>query len=107
MCLFVPCGYGGEDIRQISVRLNPVQFACFNQRRDDGPVFCAFLVASEERIFSVKRNGSYGAFDGIVVDLDATIAQKPDQSVPMLGNILKSLTGGCFAGDLCACVIEP
>ena len=36
------------------MRLDPVEFAGFDQGRDDGPVLCASVVPGEERVFAVR-----------------------------------------------------
>lgn len=75
--LFVPVCDGCQDARQISMRLDHVEFAGFDEGCDDGPVLRPGIVTSEERIFAVQGNGANGTFDGIVVELDATVVEEP------------------------------
>jgi hypothetical protein len=75
--LFVACGDGGQDTCQIAMRLNPVEFTGFDQGRDDGPVLCASIMSSEERVFAVERYGTDGAFNGVVIEFDAAVRGGP------------------------------
>ena len=86
--LFVPFGDGRQDTRQISVWLNPVKFAGFDQGRDDGPVFCPCIMTCEEGVFAIESNWTDGAFDGIVVELDGAIVKEQAQPVPVFGDAL-------------------
>jgi len=45
--LFVPIDDGCEDAGQVAVRLDLVQFAGLNQRREHGPVLGTGVVARE------------------------------------------------------------
>ena len=58
--LFVPAYNGFQDGGQVAVRLDPVEFAGFDQGRDDGPVLCASVVPGEERVFAVQGDGTDG-----------------------------------------------
>ena len=35
--------------------LDPVEFACLDQGRDDGPVLCASIMSRKERVFAVME----------------------------------------------------
>ena len=48
-----------------------VHLAGLDQRGDDGPVFGSCVVCCEEGALAVQSDGANGAFDGVVVDLDA------------------------------------
>jgi hypothetical protein len=52
---------------------NPVEFAGFDQRRDDGPVFGTGVVACEEGVFPVQGQFPFilpmsGRFIGFIID---------------------------------------
>jgi hypothetical protein len=51
--LFVSASNGDQDTGQIAMGFNPVEFAGFDQGRDDGPVLRAGIVTCEERVFAV------------------------------------------------------
>lgn len=69
LALLVALDDGGERGGQPSMGIDAVHLAGLDQRGDDGPVFSAGIMASEERIFSVQGNGAAGALDSVVVDL--------------------------------------
>ena len=54
-----------------------VHLAGIDPRGDDAPVIDTSDVFREERVFAVQGDGANGAFDGVIVDLDATIGQEP------------------------------
>ena len=45
-------------------------------------MFGAAVRTSEQGIFPVERDGANGAFDGVVVEFDAAIADKARQAFP-------------------------
>jgi len=59
------------------MRFDLVEFASFDQGRDDGPVLCASIVSGEQSVFPVQSDWTDGAFNGIIVELDAAIAEEP------------------------------
>jgi hypothetical protein len=71
----------GEDVDQVGERIDIVQLTGFDQRRDDGPMFGAAIGACEQRIFPVERDGTDGAFDGVVVEFDATVVDEARQAL--------------------------
>ena len=52
-----------------------VDLAGLDQRGDDSPVLGAGVVSREEGFLTVQGDGTDRAFDGIAVDLDATVDQ--------------------------------
>jgi hypothetical protein len=72
----------GEDVCQIPERIDVVQLAGFDQRGDGGPVLGASVRTREQRILSVERDRADGAFDGVVVELDAAVIDEARQPFP-------------------------
>ena len=76
---FVPFGPPGDNsfnhIGQPGQRFDAVQFCRLDQRRDDGPVPSAVVVASEKRILSCYRYGSDGALDCVGIELQPAILE--------------------------------
>ena len=104
--LFVSTCDGGQDAGQIAVWVDPVEFAGFDQGRDDGPVLCAGIMSGEERVFAVQGNGADGSFDGIVVELDAAVVQEPAQAISVFGDVFQGLSGRRFGRDAYAVLGE-
>lgn len=61
----------------------------------------------EERIFAVQGDGTDRAFDGVVVEFDATILEEQDQPVPVFGDVFQGLSCWRFGRDACAVLGEP
>ena len=57
--------------------IDRVDLAGFDQRRDDAPVSGPGIMTCEERVFAVQGDGANGAFDGVIIDLDATVGPAP------------------------------
>ena len=104
--LFVSVDDGCEDAGQVAVRFDLVQFAGLDQRREHGSVLCASVVAREECVFTLQRDGPDHAFHGITVHFDATVGQEQDQAIPVFGHVFESEACRGFDRDLCSCVIQ-
>jgi hypothetical protein len=63
----------GEHIGHVGERIDVVQLAAFDQGRDDGLMLSAAVGAGERSILSVECDRADGAFDGVVVGVDAAI----------------------------------
>ena len=72
----------GEDIGEVGLGIDAVEFAGLDQRCDDGPMFAAPVGAGEERIFTIQGNGTDAALDDVGVDLDAAIVEEPGEALP-------------------------
>ena len=73
---------------------NPIEFAGFDQGRDDGPVLCPGIMASEERVFAVQGNWPDCALDGVGIQFDAAVVEEQDQPVPVgpIGRYVRRIT---------------
>lgn len=65
------------------------------------------IVACEEGILSVERDGADGASDGIVVDLDAAVAKEQGQAVPVFCDVFEGLAEWGFGRDAGSIGGEP
>ena len=72
-----------------SVRIDGVQFAGLDHRGDGGPVLGSRVVSDKESVLSVERDGSDGAFNGVIVEFDPAVG--PEQTVPVFGDVGKRL----------------
>ncbi|MET4177263.1 hypothetical protein ABIB99_008387 [Bradyrhizobium sp. LA6.1] len=71
-----------EHIAKISVGLDAVQFAGFDQRTEHRPALSAAVAAGKEVVFTPQRYGTDRAFDRICVELDAAVMQEARQPIP-------------------------
>ncbi len=74
--------------------IDAVHLAGLDQRGDDGPVFGACVMPCKEGILSVQRDGANGAFDGVVVDLDAAIGKEEAKALAVFGDVGEGLAQG-------------
>jgi hypothetical protein len=72
----------GEDIGEIAERLDTIEFAGFDQRRNGCPVFGTAVGACKEGALPVERDRTDGALDCIGVDLDAAVVEEAGQTFP-------------------------
>ncbi len=70
----------GDDVGQVSVRLDANQFTGLDERGDGGPMFGTAVRAGEQSILSRQRQGTDAALDDVVVDLDVAIVEEQAQS---------------------------
>ena len=69
-------GNGSEHASQVSMRFNFVQLTGLDNRLEHSPVLRTSIIAREERGFTVQRDGAHATFEGVVVNLNATIGQE-------------------------------
>ena len=89
----------GENIGEVRVGIDAVQFACFDQRRDVRPMLCATIGTSEERILTVEGDGADGSLHDVVVDLDAAIVDEERQAFPPRQGIADRLRQSALLTD--------
>src|ERR1700722_4307098 len=71
-----------DNVSEIGVRIDAVEFAGLNQRCDDCPMLAAAIGAGEQRILSVQRDRSDAALHHVGIDLDAAVIKEAGKSVP-------------------------
>src|SRR4051794_17380608 len=81
----------GQHVGQVSMRIDAMQFAGLDQRGEHGPVFCPFVAASEQSIFSVESERAHALLDGIGVDLDAAVVEEAQQPIPLIEAVADGL----------------
>jgi hypothetical protein len=89
------------------MRGEAVHLAGLKQRGDDGPVFGSCGVASEDGVLAVQGNGAGDAFDGVVVDLNASIGEEAPEAIAVLGDIGERLAQGRFGRRAGTVVGQP
>ena len=107
LTLFVAVDDGLEGCGQIDMWLDGVEFAGFNQGRDVCPVCGTRIVAREESVLSVQRDGSDCSLDGIVVYLNPTVGDEQAKAGPVFCNIFQRLAQGRLCGCVGVVVSEP
>ena len=72
----------GEHVVEVTVRVDAVQLAAFDQRGEDGPVFGAFVGAGEQSVLAIEGQGSDGSLDRVGIEFDAAVVQEADEPAP-------------------------
>lgn len=80
-------GDGFECRFQVGEGLHAVDFAGFDARGDASPIAAALVVASEERVLTIKGNRADEIFGVVGVDFDAAVGQEGLQSAPITMDI--------------------
>jgi hypothetical protein len=71
-----------EDVGEISLGIDVVQFAGLNEGREDRPMLAAAIGAGEQWILSIKGERTNGAFDDVGIDLDASVLDESAEPLP-------------------------
>ena len=72
-----------ENIGQIGLGLDAVQFTGLYQRSQDRPIFGAVIMTREESILAGKGLRAHRTLDDVGVELDAAIVEKAGKAVPV------------------------
>ena len=59
-----------------------VELAGFDQGRAGGPALSTAIRSRKQRVFPVERGRRYGAFDDVVVELDAAVIDEARRTLP-------------------------
>jgi hypothetical protein len=97
----------GEHVGDVGLRINAVQFAGFDERRDASPVLRSLIVAGEERVFAVEHDRADAPFDDVGVELDAAVIDEAREPVPMVQAIADGLGDRRLGRDLNELVFQP
>jgi hypothetical protein len=72
----------GQDVGEVAVRLDAIELAGLDQGRDYRPVIGAAVRAGEQRVLTREREWADGAFDDVIVDLDAAVVEEQTEPGP-------------------------
>jgi hypothetical protein len=103
----MPCCDGLQHSLEIGVRLNAVELAGLDERRDAGPGSATFVMAREQRVFGVEGDRANGALDNVTVHLDSAVLKKQLQSVYVFCDVGELLAKVGFCGDAGSLDFEP
>ena len=95
----------GDDVGEVGLRIDGIEFAAFDQRCDDCPMLGSAIGAGEERILPVQCYRPDAALDDIAIDLDPPVVDEVGETVPTREGITDCLSElGLLAdqGELCA-----
>lgn len=93
-------GETGERRGQPCVRVDACELAVLDQRGDHRPVVAVLVGAGGQRVFAVERKSPDCALDGVVVEIDATIVEEPDETIPAWKSVPDRLAKAALGADL-------
>ncbi len=67
-----------------------IEFAGFDERGDDRPIFDSRIMTGHERILSIEGNRPDCPLDTVVVDLDTPVSEEQAKTFPVFGDIVSS-----------------
>ena len=82
----------GDDVGEISVGIDAVEFAGFDQRCDDRPILGTAIGAGEQRIFAIQCNRPDAPLHDIGIDFDAAVIEEVGETVPTRERITDRLS---------------
>jgi hypothetical protein len=93
---------------QSGVRVDSDEFAVLDQRGDHRPVIAALVGACEQSVLAVESERPDGAFDDVVVEINATIVEEARQPNPAIEGVSDCFAELGLGADLAAaCFEEP
>jgi|TARA_R110000824_G_scaffold391723_1_gene589680 hypothetical protein len=96
----VTIGEAGEGCGQPGVRVDADEFAVLDERGDHGPVIATLVGSGEQGIFAIEGERADGAFDGVIVEIEAAIIKEADEPVPTGQRIADRLAQTALGADL-------
>src|ERR1700733_6142820 len=91
----------------VGLRLDVVELARLDQRRDAGPVFGPSSMTSEERVLAIEDDRADGALDNVGVEFDASVVEEADEPFPKVQAITKFVVDPGLARDAPQLMLEP
>lgn len=76
VALLVANDDGFERSCQPCMGIDAIEFAGFDERGDDRPVFCSRIMAGKESVLAIEGNRPDCPFDTVVVDLDPPVSEE-------------------------------
>ena len=71
-----------DDVREVELRVDGVEFAGLDERGDRGPVPAAFVGACKERILAVQGDWFDRTLDDVGIDLDPSVVEEAAKTRP-------------------------
>ena len=97
----------GEDVLDVVVGIDAVEFCAFDQAVRHGRPAATFLASNEHEVFPSDRDSADGPFDGIVVDGRRAVLGISPEGIPLAQRIADRLPDGARRQDLKRLPIQP
>ena len=96
-----------KHVGEVSLGVDAVQLAGFDQRGENGPVFGTQIVTGKQRILAIEGNRPDRTLDGIGVDLDPAVIEEADQRAPVVERVADGLGERRLPRQLGETLLEP
>ena len=97
----------GENVLQVSVRVEAATPATFDDGVNDGATFSGISVSHEQPVLLADGRGTNGIFDQVVVDLHPAVCQINRQGAPKAQRIINGSNPSCLnTTTASACVVS-
>jgi len=96
-----------ECFGDVGGRVDVVELAGGDDRREQGPVFRADFMTGEERIFSGQADWADGVLDRVRVKLEAPVFEEAGQPLPVIERVADVLGERRTTGDHRQLFLEP
>lgn len=97
----------GDDVDEVSLRVDGVELAGLHQRSDDGPLPAAAVGAREERVLAIERDLPDRALDDVRVDLDAAVVEEAGEALPAREGVADGLGELTLLADEAELLLKP
>src|ERR1700741_4773982 len=97
----------GEDVGQISLRLDAAELCCLDERSNAGPVLRALIMPRDQRILAIQNKRTDASLDDVGVQLDAAVVEEPREPVPVVQGVADMLGDRRLARDAGELQFEP
>ena len=97
---WVTIGEVCERYSQPGLRVDAGELAVLDEGGDHRPVVAALVGACEQGVLAVESQRADRALDSVVVEIDATIVEEPDETVPAWKSVADRLAETALGADL-------
>lgn len=100
-------GDGSERCGEVGKWIDGIELARLDKGGDGRPVLRSRVMPGEERVLAIEGYWPNGSFDGIVVDLDATVGQEDAEPILVFCDIGQRFAERRLASDTGTMMREP
>src|SRR5262249_30223437 len=96
-----------QDVVEIGLRVDAIELAALDERRNTGPILSPVIMAREQCILAVQNKRANASLDDVGVEFDAAVIEKPREPVPMVQGVADVLGDRRLGRDARELLLEP
>ena len=100
-------GHAVEDIPEVGIGLDVIEFGGSDERGDHGPAVTTSIGSGEEMVLAAERDRSNGTLNGIVVELDATVIEEAAKRRPARKGVADRFCQAAVRRNTTKLLLEP